>query len=540
MRRTFKSIAIMTERRGGFPRIMIQLALAALSGGLLALCFPIPGFSWLVWFALLPLLVACRKTTTIPGFVCGFTCGAIFFGISFSWALQADAYRPLHHAILHTYLGCYIGVFGLLYGLIGRKSGDTAGLLTAPFIWTVIEYARSNLGFLSYPTTLLGHSQYQTVAVTQIAAFAGVYGVSFLIVLVNSGLTALIFMAASRFRAGSAHPSRPSQPHGIRAVSGLSFLAIAATTCYGIWISQQEFEGTPVKISILQGNISQELKWDPRHAAKIMETYERLSRAAAEQDPKIIIWPESATPGSVNGNARLRQRVQNIADTTNTFLLLGSSYAQKFKESKKIEVAYHNSAFLIAPQNRQRIQRYDKIRLLPFGEYLPYREWVPWHWIGIQALRGFLPGKDFTIFKIEDLHFAVNICWETIFPSVTRAFVKRGAQFVVNLSNLAWFGKSAGPYQALSINVFRAIENGVFLVRSANTGVSCIIDPHGRITGRVRNEQGEDRFVEGILTGYVIPLESKTLYTRFGDWWVALSLVVASWTTLAALLRRPS
>ena len=526
--------------RGGivFPRFFIQLAAAALSGGLLAVSFPAPGVSWAAWFALTPLLLAARKASVAPGFLYGFTSGVIYFAVTFSWMFHVAGYRVLHHAILHTYLGCYVGIFAFLYGLIGRKSGDVTALLTAPLIWIVLEYIRSNLGFLSYPSTLLGHSQYQEISVSQIAAFTGVYGVSFLIVLVNTGWIALGFLASTRFYSRTPHRIPKVSNRGMASIFAISALALAAAIGFSLWVTRQEIKGTPVKVAVIQGNIGQGQKWDPRYAGRIMKTYESLSLEAAGESPQLIIWPESATPRSINQDGRIMKRVQNIADATGAFLLLGSSYAQKFKELEQTELGYHNSAFLIAPHKFQEVQRYDKIRLLPFGEYLPYPQRIPWQWISIPPLEGFKPGTDFTVFNIGKVRFAVNICWETIFSDLTREFVKRGAQFIVNLSNEAWFGKSAAPYQFLSISVFRAIENGVFVIRSANTGVSCIIDPYGRILQRVEDESGTDIFVEGWITGHIIPIESKTLYSRAGDWWVALSAIGALWAILSSLFRK--
>jgi len=505
---------------------------------LLALCFPSPGIAWLAWFALVPLLFASRKAPVFHGFLYGFCCGLVYFAITFGWMFNFSGYRVLHHAILHSYLGCYIGIFALLYGLIGRKVGDATALLSAPLVWIVLEYTRSNLGFLSYPSTLLGHSQYLATTFTQVAAFAGVYGVSSLIVLVNAGLAATYILLAAQFKRRIANPHSSAYNNGMIFVVGASLLAFTLNTVYGLWITRQPIKGTPIKVSVVQGSISQDRKWNPRYARHIMKTYESLSLKAAKDNPQMIIWPESATPHSISQDGRILKLVQEIADRSGAFLLLGSSRAQKFEGRENRKVEYHNSAFLIAPQQSQEIQRYDKIRLLPFGEYLPYPDRIPWHWIKIPASQGFEHGKDFTVFKIDDIRFAVNICWETIFPEFTRVFVQKGAQFIVNLSNLAWFGKSAAPYQALSINVFRAIENGIFVVRAANTGVSCIIDPCGRIIGRVENGKGEDLFVEGVFTGNIVPLDSKTLYSRVGDWWVALSFAAVFIITLTALLRK--
>ena len=183
-------------------------------------------------------------------------------------------------------------------------------------------------------------------------------------------------------------------------------------------------------------------------------------------------------------------------------------------------------------------QRYKKIRLLPFGEYLPHENVIPWSFIRIPDIVGYIPGEDFTVFALPTFRFGVTICWESIFPDMVRQFVNRGAQFIINITNEAWFGKTAAPYQFVSMSVFRAVENRVFVVRCANTGVSCFIDPRGRVVDRVKDSNGQDIFVRGVKCSSVVPLDSRTLYTRYGDWLVWLSFVCSLAFILFASFRR--
>ncbi len=173
-------------------------------------------------------------------------------------------------------------------------------------------------------------------------------------------------------------------------------------------------------------------------------------------------------------------------------------------------------------------QRYDKIKLFPFGEYLPYKKVIPWSFINVPTLGQYTPGNKFTVFKMPNIRFATTICWENIFADVVRKFVKQGAEFIVNITNEAHFGKTAAPYQLLAISVFRAVENGIYVVRCGNTGISCIIDPHGNISDRVKNVSGSETFIRGIGYGYVSPLKSKTIYTRYGDMivWISIAFVL--------------
>jgi len=184
-------------------------------------------------------------------------------------------------------------------------------------------------------------------------------------------------------------------------------------------------------------------------------------------------------------------------------------------------------------------QVYDKIRLFPFSEYLPFRENIPWSIIGIDISLSdnYIPGNRFTVFQHPDFRFGATICWENIFPDFVREFVKRGAQVMVNITNEAHFGKTAAPHQLVSMSVFRAVENRVYVVRCANTGVSCMIDPHGRIIDRVKNKEGRDIFVRGVMTGWIVPLDSKTIYTRYGDFFVWVALIGTVVFLVVALFR---
>ena len=169
---------------------------------------------------------------------------------------------------------------------------------------------------------------------------------------------------------------------------------------------------------------------------------------------------------------------------------------------------------------------------------MPYEKTIPWSYLQIPDNSGFVPGNEYTVFRVPNFSFSVTICWENIFPEIARQFVNNGAQFIVNITNEAWFGETAAPYQFLSMSVFRAVENRIFIVRCANTGVSCIIDSSGRILDRVKDENGKDIFIRGILSGEVATHEVNTIYTRYGDWFAWLSAISAIVFILFALIRK--
>jgi apolipoprotein N-acyltransferase len=497
--------------------------LALLSSSFLVLSFPTYPFSILAWVGLVPLLVAINGKSLTYGFFLSFICGIFFFLGIFSWILVIPNYTLLHHSLLAIYLGSYFGFFGLAVKLISKYLGDLPSLFAAPFLWVSFEYVRSNLSFLSLPWALLAHSQDKHLMVIQIASLAGTYSISFLIVLANAALASLILRQPKTplpSRRKRQKPINKGRLAFVMTSASLTFLVLL----YGHFNLSQAITGDRMKVSLVQGNIEQVKKWDPRYAHEIMTTYSELTHEASKERPLLVIWPETATPGSISSNQRLHAEVRNIAIRAGTHLLLGSAQHQKFEPKDAAVIEYLNSAYLInSDPGMTQNQRYDKIRLFPFGEYLPYREIIPWSLIHVRESSQYMLGKEFTLFGLPPFRFGVTICWENVFPDLFRQFVKRGAEFMINITNEARFGKTAAPYQLASISVFRAIENKIFVIRCANTGISCIIDPYGRMIDRIRDKNGEDIFVQGILTGSIIPLKSKTLYTRYGDWFVWIS-----------------
>jgi apolipoprotein N-acyltransferase len=318
---------------------------------------------------------------------------------------------------------------------------------------------------------------------------------------------------------------------------GIALVLVLLSHLYGFIGGTSENIGKKYKIALIQGNIDQYKKWDLKYAFEIIDTYSKLTLEAAKSNPSLIIWPETATPGAVTANPWISDEIGRLVSNTNIPLLFGTGQHRKFgkKDGVRPKTKYLNSAFLINPSKKDQ-QHYDKMRLFPFGEYLPYEQIIPWHLIKIHDSGNYIPGSEFTVFRLPDFRFGVTICWEAYFPELFREFVKRGAQVMVNMTNEGHFGKSCAQYQLLACAVFRAVENKIYLARCANTGVSCIIDPYGRVVTRVIDKNGDDSFVRGFATGFVVPRDEKTFYTMYGDVfaWIAVAgsvgfLVVAGW-----------
>ena len=507
-----------------FSRLLFFGILPLLSAGLLILSFPKFDMGWLSWVGLVPVLIATFGRSAIQSFFIALIFGITFFAGVFYWTLTVASYSLVHQIVLILYLGSYFGLFGLFYAFLTKRLSLITSLMAVPFLWVSLEYLRSNMGFLAHPWPLLGHAQSAYLSIIQVSDFTGVYGVSFTVAAVNALVTAfccfLLYRSKkARLPVGLFISNRDLQVMAI-ATTGL----LAVVLFYGIIRLSGPIEGKKLKISLVQGNIAQAHKWQPKYAKKIIDIYTELTRDVMQEKPDLIVWPEAATPKPISIDKIIYHHVKKLADEANAYIVLGSSSHEKFKLQENIKIKFRNSAFLLGPGKQIEDQRYDKIHLLPFGEYLPHKDIIPWSLIKIPNVATTLAGKTFTVFQTPDFRFSAPVCWETVFPYMIRNFVRNGAQFIVNITNEAWFGDTAAPYHFLSSNVFRAVENRTYLVRCGNTGVSCFIDPHGKIVSRVTDKHGKDIFLRGVLTDTITLMDTKTVYTRYGDWFALFCL----------------
>ncbi len=509
----------------------MQPVLLALSSSLLLIfAFPTLDCSLLAWVGLAPLLLATAEQPCRRAFALAFASGASFFLGVFSWILTVASFTVLDFVACGLFLGLYVGTFGFVLSWL-RRNIRLPFCLIAPPLWITLEYLRAHAGFLSFPLGLLGHTQYRSPLFTQIAALAGVYGVSFLVVMTNAALADL-FWLWRRTREGDWAWKRLLTP-----VVMLGCMW-SATLSYGWWMLTTPLPEEVLKVTVVQGNISQEQKWKREFRKRNVETQVELTREAHRREPAALtIWPESSVPGSLAKDWSLASVIGALLKEINTPLLLGSfekvprERVEQTQQTEQIgptgqtEEAWFNSASLAVP--RHGIPgRYHKVRLLPFGEYLPLADVVPWpaRLHAASRTRRLLPGSDYTVFNLDGRRFSVLICWENLFPELARTFVANGAEFLVNMTNEAWFGDSAASRQFLAISVFRAVETRVALVRAANTGISAFIDPYGRVVAWVQDETGRDQLVAGMLTHDVPLMRTRTFYSVYGDVWVGVNV----------------
>jgi apolipoprotein N-acyltransferase len=480
------------ERRG--------YLLAVLAGGLLALSFPKPDFSVLAWFAFVPLLLAIGKRSPAQAFRYGFVCGlTAYCGILYWLNIVMTLYGKLPwvvsfclYLLLVAYLALYVGIVTMLV-----RRGEMAGvppLLSFPLLWVGFEYLRSFV-LTGFPWASLGYSQYRLLPLIQVADITGVYGLSFLIVLANVVLLLIIKGIVT------------SEPAAYPVRSAALLLALLVLTLgYGFKRLNTGEHGAPLKVALVQGNIPQDVKWDPAFQETTVATYERLSRQACSGGSDLLVWPESALPFFFQSEERYAARVKSLAAELKTSMVVGSPAAEKDRE----RIRYLNSAFLLGPTGEV-LGRSDKMHLVPFGEYVPLARFLPFVSKLVVGIGDFSPGTAITPLDTGRVKIGVLVCFEGIFPELSRAYVRTGSRLLVNITNDAWFGRSSAPYQHLSMTVFRAVENRVPLVRAANTGITAIIDSRGHVRGMTQ------LFKEAYLTGEVRLGEGKTFYSRYGD-----------------------
>lgn len=490
---------------------MIRILLAISSAILLILSFPNFDLGFLAWIGLAPLLLAIKDKSLKVTLGLSYLTGIGFFLGVFFCINSVKGVTPLHYSALGLYLGLYFPLFGFFFYFISRKTKLPLVTIT-PVSWVAIEYLRSHAGFAALPMGLLGYTQHQNISLIQMASFTGIYGVSFIIVLANAAIADLIGHWIDKRKNGE--PFEMKTPPVFRGAVVLAMILILWVVGY---ISiPSALSGKPFSVAVVQGDIPSELKWEREYRDQILSKYENLSEEVLKLNPQLIVWPEASTPGFVLKNMDLYQRMVTIVRRLNKHLIVGSAEYPKFSKTLMKGKKSGNTALFLSPEGKV-LGQYLKIYLIPFAEYVPYEGVIHWpKFIVSPSKNSHIAGTELTLFGIDGTKFSTLICSEMMFPDLSRCMVKKGAGFLINISNEGWFGKSAYPYQFLAICVFRAVENRVNLVRSTNTGISGFIDPYGRVTGKVIKD-GKDIFVEGTLTQEIFLSPPGTFYTRFGD-----------------------
>lgn len=483
-------------------RRLKDLSLCVLSALLLIFSFPDLNIWQFAWFGFVPVFLALKNKSGKSAFFLFFLTGIIFWAGVIYWLAHVTLAGT---AVLILYLALYFALFGLLIRPLTVNS-TFLSLFYIPSIWVLLEFVRGKL-FTGFPWALLGYSQYKNIPLIQIADITGAWGVSFLVMFVNVAIVEIAWLL------------RKGPSFRLKATFAILVLFVSLALSYGYFnLSSRPPSITAhtssLRVSVVQGNIPQEKKWDRLFMQDILDKYAGLTRAAALNSPDLIIWPEAASPGILGEDDWVFKQIFSLAKEINIPLLVGSVVNDRGN--------FFGSALLISGSG-EITGRYDKIHRVPFGEYIPLRRALPFL-EAIVPIGQIEAGRDHIIFQISGHNpkvtskFAVLDCFEDVFPELAREFTKRGANFLVNITNDAWYKETSAPFQHLQASVFRAVENKRPLARCANTGVSGFISASGEVLSLVGEGKGKHIFIEGFDTySITADIQKNTFYTIYGD-----------------------
>jgi apolipoprotein N-acyltransferase len=529
--------AIIPRALEKFP---IRIALSALSGFFLFACFPSLDWSSLVWIAPLPLLLAlAEETRLLRAFILGYIAGAVFLAGSCYWFVYVmrrygDMGPLLAFGVLVLFLivfSVFFGAYALVLAVVVRRSTVWA-LVAAPFLWVALEVARTYL-ITGFPWDLLGYAVHP-VGLRQLASVTAVYGLSFMVMTISAGLAWWLL--------------EPKRWQRMAVPAGLALLLVVANH-FQFFVPPLEFSGGKHRTYLLQPNIPLDEakleKWIPwQNPAKLNElvrqtvdaacqgvastasvTLPDCSGVAANGAAPLVIWPENPAPFYFGRDPVFRKAMETMATHTGGYVVTGTVMF----DAKGLEP--RNSAVVLDPQGRVALV-YDKIHLVPFGEYVPW--WAFPSLVGKITFEtgSFVPGTEYKIAATPASGIGVFICYESIFPQLVRKLVANGAGVLVNISDDGWFGNSAAGLQHLEMARLRAIENGRYLLRGTNDGVTAIIDPRGEIVARL------PRYQLAVLSGSFYFATGHTFYTEHGDIFAWLCVAIAAVMILASIFVR--
>lgn len=484
---------------------MLNILIMFISGGLLALSYPYADAYILAWFMPAVLLWCIRKSSLKMSIVYGLVFGSGFFITLLYW-ISVFGMLPL--IALAIFQSLFIMLFAFVVRLRFQNISKWQRLIVIPSLWVSIEWLRS-LGMFGFTWGDLGYSQYKAIPLIQMASVTGIWGMSFLIMMFNTAFADLI----------TDYKCVIDRKKAMFRISSV-LLLISLLICLGYSYSHKVNEsGKIIGAAIIQGNINQDTEEDTVFVDRSWTEYSSMSSDAAKQGADIIIWPETVVPGNM-ADTDTRDKVLNIASEAGADILAGAWDRDNVGR-------IFNSAFLISP-DRQIMGKYHKSRLVPFGEFVPARKYLPFLKYYQVTPYDSSPGTESGVLDNGKVKIGIAICFESIFPYISRENSKSGAEIICVITNDCWYDKTAAARQHMAMSVLRAVENHRYLLRAASTGISCIIDQNGRIIKQSRVKE------KTIISGDVSAISDMTFYSRFGDWFVYLCLGI----TLAAFLLR--
>jgi apolipoprotein N-acyltransferase len=453
-------------------------------------------------------------------FLLGWIAGFVHFALTVSWVVEVMNLHgglavPLAWAVmllLASYLALYPALCALLTARAIRQFGVT-GLWLAPVMWVATEWLRGWVGG-GFPWALLGTSQATVTPIIQLASVTGVFGVSALLALVSA---AAAVVAVTR-----------RTPHQWAAAGVLALVAVVAAG--GTWRiagAALTTRGPVMKVGLVQGNVAQDQKWDPQYRQEILDRYLRLSRQVISVGARFVVWPEASTPFFFEAESQYAAPVRALARETRTPMLIGTDQYEADASGDRV----YNSALMLGPDGTSR-GTYQKMQLVPFGEYVPLKSLLFFVGPLVEKVSDFAPGTVPVVLEAGGVRTGVAICYEVVYPWIARAFAAGGAEVLTTITNDAWFGRSSAPYQHFEQASVRAVEQGKYLVRAANTGISGVVDPYGRTV------VATPLFEEAAITQDVRLIQSRTIYSYLGDLVAWLCAAAAGAVALTGRRRR--
>ena len=490
----------------------LHYAACAFSGTGLALTYPDYGLWPLAWFSVAPFLSTLLGRAPHHGARLGFVFGIFYFGPTISWLSNTMinfGHMPVWLAAMVTTLAAVImslftAFFAWLVSWIGGKRGDAMALACAPVLWVAVELLRSHVPILAFPWARIADGQYLFLTFIQIADFCGEEGAGFVIMIVNVALASMI-----RWKTESGHrfPIR---------VAAFAIVLFALSMIYGqIRLGQAEsMQGAAVPVALLQGNIDQERKWERSYQREQATMYIDMTMKAAAKDAKLVVWPEAAATFYFGKDPYYDGLMAQVAQMSKVTILFGAVDSGQ-KNGKRISF---NSAWLLDSKGES--EKYDKVRLAPFGEYVPLPRLLFFVHQIAHSIGDVTPGEELLVLEGDGLRLGPQICFETIFPQYSAQMAAMGAGAIVTITNDSWFGFSPASRQSMSMAVFRAVESRIPVLRAAQSGVSAIIAADGRIMVET------PLFVRTTLFGSYIPRTGPpTFYSLYG--WLMVPLIFA-------------
>jgi apolipoprotein N-acyltransferase len=458
-------------------------------------------------------------TSFRQGFLLGLIAGVVHYAGTVYWTgatVRTFGGLPWPVAIVTAlllvfYMALYVALTAGITGRLVRAFG-WMGLPLGAAAWVTSEYIRGWL-FGGFPWIPLGNTMVTLLPVAQLASVGGVYLLSLFVALVNVGFALVIV----------------SSPRPQRWTLAVTALGIGATAVWGgmrLSANTLVVTGTPVRVGLVQANIAQVDKWNGARAGHIVERYLEMTRKAAAEGAEFVMWPESATPFYFDEQPTGQALVRSLVESIGVPLLFGTDEIERGARNQ-----YYNAAFML-DSGGATAAVYRKMHLVPFGEYVPFRDLLFFVKPLVEAVSDFSPGRFVTMLPVNGHMVSTAICYEVTYPSLIREGVRQGSELLTTITNDAWYGESSAPFQHFEMATMRAIEQGRYLVRAANTGITGIVDPYGRVLARTRLGEttvvvGEARFVQ-----------AKTLYATMGDR-VAQASVILTLLALAASFRKP-